>query len=195
MKQTGCSRVNGSGLCGASSWLILMTNPVVNDRAVSLRFTMCLTRPISVQLTFTRLLVRDITLLFVFRPRRSSQGRREGNGTLICIVTRVTHLPPEPLMQWWHRGRFPATLREASEQHVGSRLDALKWASSHRVGKGVAAAVIHWCWGHIRIQQHELHPSDWQTTELHMGVRQWRQELISRCANQRNQIPRPWRSL
>lgn len=43
--------MDGSGLRGASSssWLILMTNPVVNDRPVSLFFTMRLPRPISVQ--------------------------------------------------------------------------------------------------------------------------------------------------
>lgn len=158
MKQTGCSRVNGCRLCGSSSWLILMTNPVVNDRAVSLRFTMCLTQPISVQLTFTRLLVRDITLLFVFRPRRSSQGRRKGNAALICIVTRVTHPPPEPLMQWWHRGRFPATLTEPSprEQHVGSRLDTLKWGPYHG-GEGGVSRLRSSSDPDARFSEHEGH--------------------------------------
>lgn len=187
MKETVCSRVNGCGLRGASSWLILMTNPVVNDRAVSLRFTMCLTRPISVQLTFTRLLVRDIALLFVFRRRRSSQGRRKGNAALICIVTRVTHPPPEPLMQWWHRGHFPATLAQSSlrEQHVGPRLDSLTRATRRRscaASNDADATSGRSVTSYNPFLGAEAFIVHWLTSWLHVGVMQRRLEFISRRA-------------
>lgn len=149
MKQTGCSRVNGCGLCGASSWLILMTNPVVNDRAVSLRFTMCLTRPISVQLTFTRLLVRDIALFVCFSsaPLITGATERKRHTDLHCHACHSSAAWAVNAMM------TPGTLScnaHGAEPKRTRRGLSVRRSDVSVLPRGVAAALLQWFQRHVR---------------------------------------------